>query len=129
MNSLQEQTYYGVTFRGYCDEYRFSTCQSFHTTSRKIKSFYTLRAATINEEQVYSFHCTRGSKLASWLGGFDTAMPQTITVRLGNREGATHVFIHYSVPGFSIRIPPNNFRKEVLLLQKQIASTDTEPSD
>lgn len=117
-----EKKWYGVSFRGFRDEYGFSTSLSLDKVVSEVRGFYCSRKAKVLLEEKQRLLFSRGKWIYGYLGGLDTLPIQEIEVACQAAGEITGVLIQYRVKGVHIRIPPNQLRREVLELLKSLGA-------
>lgn len=115
-----EKKWYGISFRGFQDEYGFSTAHSVEKVAADVRGFFCRRKATVLSEDRHQLLLSRGHWFYRYVGGLDTMVKQEIDVSYQTAGDVTRVLLRYRVPGFHIRIPPNQLRREVLKLQQSL---------
>jgi hypothetical protein len=121
-----EHSQYGFGFRGYHDEYCFSTPRTFNECVECVRNFFPGRKAKLKSQEKQRLIFSRGTRIFEYLGGSDTWPTQEIDISFEAERESTKIFLQYRVAGWLIRFGPNQLRREVLDLQTcLLASTLT----
>jgi hypothetical protein len=121
-----EHVWYGLTFRGYCDDYSVSTMLELDEAMQAVRVFFAGRKGNLLLEDEHRLLFSRGKRIYKYLGGSDTWLPQEIEASFQPENGVTKISIQYRVSGWHLRTPPNQFRREVLQLRTQLICAEQE---